>query len=116
MHTLTKLAGAIAGTAAAAILAASPASADAETLEEVAYVMALDDEGIAYSSEDAALAVGYSTCDALDKGATFPMLIRNGVLGSHGYYSAGDVGYITGAAIGAFCPEYEALITGTTRA
>ena len=91
--------------AAGALAGATASRADAETLEEVAYIMALDAEGITYSTEDAALNVGYTTCTSLDAGATVPMVIRAGVKGSGGYYSADDVAYITGAAIAAFCPD-----------
>lgn len=110
MHTFTKLAGAIASTAAAAILVAGPAAADADTINERIYIDVLDDEGIYYSSEDAALNYGYVVCKALDNGATFPMIVRSGV--QQGVYSAYQVGYITGAAIGAFCPEHADAITG----
>lgn len=106
MHTLTKLAGAIAGGIATAIIAAAPAGADAETLDEIAYITVLDEQGIYYSSEDAAIALGYGTCSALDAGATVPMVIMAGIDGADGFYSDYEVGYITGAAIAAFCPEY----------
>lgn len=114
MHTLTKLAGAIAGAAAASIIAAGPASADAETLDELAYIMALDEEGIAYSTEDNAIALGYGTCNALDAGASVEMVVLAGIDGADGYFSDYEVGYITGAAIAAFCPEYldEAGVAG----
>lgn len=113
MHTLTKLAGAIAGAAAASIIAAGPASADADTVNELAFIMALDDEGITYSTEDNALALGYATCEAFDAGAGLLQVVSAGVSGSEGYYSAGEVSYITGASIAAFCPEYEYKLGGT---
>lgn len=106
MHTLTKLAGAIAGGIATAVIAAGPAGADAETLDELAYVMALTEEGIYYSSEDAAIDLGYGTCSALDAGASIPMVVMAGIEGAEGFYSDYEVGFITGAAIAAFCPEY----------
>lgn len=107
MITLTsKIAAAVLIAGTAALTAAAPAGADAETLNEIAYIRALNAEGIPYSNEDAALTVGYGTCVALDAGATIDMVIDAGVDGADGFYSAYDVGYITGAALAAFCPEH----------
>lgn len=92
--------------AAGAMFGAGLAKADAETLDELAYIMALDEEGIYYSSEDAAIELGYGTCSALDNGASVDMVVLAGIDGADGFYSDYEVGYLTGAAIAAFCPEY----------
>ena len=112
MNLTTKIAGAIAGATAAAILAAGPANADAETVDEIAFISTLDSQGIYYSSEDAALTVGYAVCNALDAGASPTSIASTAVRSTGGFYTYYQAGYITGAAIGAFCPEYAPLVTG----
>lgn len=104
MHTITKFIAA--GVIAAAPLAAGVGAASADTIDEIAYIAALDDEGIYYSSADAAIELGYASCEALDSGATVTQVVNAGIDGAAGFYSDYEVGYITGAAIGAFCPEY----------
>jgi hypothetical protein len=108
MRTITKLIAAAAITAAplVAITSAAGAYADADTINERAFVEVLSQHGISYSSEDAALAVGYATCNALDAGATPRMIVREGVRAAAGFYTRSQVEYITGAAVAAFCPEY----------
>lgn len=104
--------GVIAAAVALALSGATAAKADAQTLEELAFISVLDDEGIYYSSEDAALTVGYGICDAFDSGASFWQVVAAGVSATEGGYSAGDVGFITGVSVGAFCPEYAYIIEG----
>lgn len=100
------------GIGLAGVATAPVAAADADTADEVAYIRALDHEGIYYSSEDAAIATGYSICRAFAAGATFERVIITGVSAAGGTYDAGEVGYITGVAVGAFCPQYAYVITG----
>lgn len=109
--TITKLAIAGTAAAAAAVIAASPAHADAETVEELAYIATLDSEHIYYSSEDAAIGLGRAICQGLDAGMSPTAIVATGLEATHGLYSPYEIGYITGASVGAFCPEYASLIT-----
>lgn len=87
-------------------LTAPEARAD---VDSDAYVMALDAQGITYSSEANAIAAGRSLCTILDDGATIAattsMVQRNSGLDRF------NSGYVVGAAIAAFCPYI--LTTGT---
>lgn len=84
------------------------AQADADP-NEWAYIAALDSEGIYYSSEAAAIDAGESVCEGLDAGLSLRAI---GAVAMNAGYSASDAGYILGAAVGAFCPEYSYLIEG----
>lgn len=81
----------------AAVGLSVPAKADAG-----GYIMALDAQGITYSSELAAVQAGRSLCDAMDAGATFNtaalIVMRNSSLDGF------NAGFVVGAAIGALCP------------
>lgn len=69
-----------------------------------AFVMALDAEGITYSTEADVIKAGYAICDYMDTGATAydatVMVHNNSQLDLH------DSGYVVGAATAAFCPEH----------
>lgn len=112
MNTITKFAGAVAVAGAAALATVAPAHADADTVNELAYISTLDEQGIYYSSEDAAINVGYAVCNGLDAGMPVTSVINTGLRATRGMYSPYEVGFITGAAIAAFCPEYLPAATG----
>lgn len=84
----------------------TPAPADDTAGPEWAYIATLDIGTIYYSSEEAAIETGRQICDTLDEGAD---LIDIAVAAA-GSYSIEDAGYITGAAISAFCPWHSELI------
>lgn len=72
MHTLTKLAGAIAGAAAAAVLAAGPAGASPAS-DDANYLALITSppEGmqpLSFDSADVAVIEGRAVCDMLDDG------------------------------------------------
>jgi hypothetical protein len=99
-------------TACTRVLSAAPASADAESKDEVAYVTVLDARGIHYSSEDAAIAARHAICEAWPAGASFYALVRTFSKASG--YSMIQSATIVGAVTAAFCPEYRSVIpTGT---
>ena len=81
------------------IVTAVGSSADAK------YIDRLDEGGIAYSSEAAAIKTGESICDSLDAGYSVDSVSRI-LLGSGSGYGPFDVGYIVGASVYAYCPEY----------
>jgi hypothetical protein len=81
---------------------AAPSIGDLPLDEEAVYIQVLDDEGIYYSSEDAAIKAGWAVCDFLEAGGSF--LDAADIAMSDGGYSPYDAGYIVGAAEGALCP------------
>jgi hypothetical protein len=91
-------------------VAALPGGASSPTTQssrwgelEQAYLDNLDDGGIEYSTEAAAVNVGYGICDALDEGYD---VYDVGAIAMEAGYSAGDAGWIIGSAVAAFCPRY----------
>lgn len=78
---------------------------------ERAFIATLDGEGIYYATPAAAIEVGHLICDQLDAGYS-PVTISH-VLGSvetDASYTSGQLGFLIGASIGAFCQEYEYLV------
>lgn len=74
----------------------------AETNEDVYYALISDRfPGVSRST---AVDLGKSICDALDAGAS---IIDVGEVAVSNGFSYSDAGYIVGASIGAFCPQYE---------
>ncbi len=73
-------------------------------IPETAYLLTLDDGGIYYITDEAALELGYAVCDFLDSGgSTLEAAIT---IEDSTDYTPYESGYITGVAIGSFCPEY----------
>lgn len=66
--------------------------------------------GVKYGEDkvEAARELAVSACEALDQGATIEQLMAVVALGMKGNEEAG--GYIVGAGISAFCPEYSSLV------
>lgn len=83
--------------------------AQATPAEDYAYIRTLDQFGIYYSSEPAAIAAGESVCDALDAGLTVDEI--GGIAVNEGV-GARDAYIIIGAAIGSYCDEHSHLIEG----
>ena len=85
----------------AALLFAAPAAADQT---DDAFVGALEERGIVFPSDDAAVAMARTVCDKLDAGQTPAgltlSLARNTVL------SARDAGYFIGASVAFYCPQH----------
>lgn len=70
--------------------------------EEDLYIQVLDEEGIYYSSEDAAVQAGRAICEYLRAGGS--LVDAATIAMTDGGYSAYDAGYIVGAASSALCP------------
>jgi hypothetical protein len=75
----------------------------ATPIQDSAYLSTLDQYGVYYSSESAAVTVGYSVCNAFDDGASFGLVQRTAVRAG---MTDVDAAYTIGAAIGAYCPEH----------
>lgn len=73
-------------------------------IPETAYLLTLDEGGIYYVTDEAALALGRTVCDFLDAGASSTEAAAT--IDESSDYTAYESGYITGAAIGSFCPEH----------
>ncbi|AWN04978.1 hypothetical protein I5H21_gp054 [Mycobacterium phage Byougenkin] len=82
-------------------LAAPEAHAD---INSDAFVMALDSEGIPYTSKNDAIKAGKAVCTILDTGLS--MYEASIVVHENTDLSMYDSGYVVGAATAAFCPEH----------
>ncbi|QGJ95024.1 hypothetical protein SEA_REDWATTLEHOG_163 [Gordonia phage RedWattleHog] len=81
---------------------------DSEWVADRAYIAALDQQGIDYPTEQDAIDLGHSICEALDSGNSPQELIRVGVDASG--MDSQDVAFMVGAAIGSICPRHDDLI------
>lgn len=94
---------------AALIIGASiglSARANAAPIDDL-YVETLDHFAVPYRDEHAAIELGHAICDSLDQGLTIAAVLDTA--GSAGWNYV-DAGHVTGAAIGAYCPEYGYLV------
>lgn len=86
---------------------APKAAAEPQTINEVVFIMTLDQGGIGFVSEDAAIAEGKNICRLFDQGRSVTVIgltiARNSGL------SLEKSGYFMGASVAAFCPRYEYL-------
>lgn len=82
-------------------------------LEDVAYISVLDDHGVYYSSEQAAIDTAHAICDAFDAGASFRQVLHAAVLaGMRQTDAASEIG----AAIGIYCSEHADVLRPTVLA
>jgi len=79
------------------------APADAGPIHDYAYIVTLDEYGIHYSSEPAAIAAGLAVCDQLDRAISLTTVMRGFIKAG---YSRDDAEIIVGAAMGAYCPRH----------
>jgi Protein of unknown function (DUF732) len=86
---------------ATALLFAAPASADQN---DDVFVGALQRHGITFSDRNAAIAAGHNMCAGLDKRQTPRSLVLNVVEATD--LSAKDAGYLLGASVAYYCPQY----------
>lgn len=86
----------------------TPPAATGSTADQ-AYLMTLDQSGVTYGDPAVAEKVGRLICQVLAQTGDITMPLRAGA--SSGYTSS-QLGAITGAAIGAYCPEESYLIPG----
>lgn len=91
--------------------AAQPVPATATTpvtpsvnVADAAYLLTLDRLGVRYSTGAAAINVGHLVCSAIDEGHT-AMDVGFTIVAS-GNYDTSDAGHIVGAAVSAYCPQY----------
>ena len=109
IRTIARSAAIIGASAAAtyafALTGATDAKAEPANTDEVAYLMTLDEFAVPYADDDAAIAVGYSICDAFRQGVPIKRIIQVGVVATNGVYDTDDVSHIAGAAAGALCPD-----------
>ena len=106
-----KIAASAALAIGAAISTAIPAQADVMT---DAYLMVLDEQGITFPSDGVAIAAGFEVCDHLDMGLT-ALETATEVYNQSGL-NPYDSGFLVGAAISAFCPEYNYMIPSSATA
>jgi hypothetical protein len=88
---------------AAALLAASPAYADAN---DDAFIASLANNGITVSDRGSATAMAQSVCDGFDHHQK-PSLVAMKLMKQSGL-SLKQSSYFVGVAISAYCPEYSA--------
>ncbi|MGW5572253.1 DUF732 domain-containing protein [Nocardia thailandica] len=81
----------------------TPKSASDSRIAEAAFFLALDSEGIYYSSRQAALDLASAVCEERRAGTSEVELAT--ALAEKGY-SIADAAYLVGAAESQFCPEY----------
>ncbi|TQC40077.1 DUF732 domain-containing protein [Rhodococcus sp. WS4] len=80
------------------------ASATSYLTPEEAYLTALDEEGIPYSSAYYAVAAAYAVCGDFESGYHFYEIGLDGLLNSS--FSAYEFGYIIGSAVSVYCPQF----------
>ena len=77
--------------------------AHANPFQDYGFLSTLDEYGVYYSSDSAAIAAGLSVCSQMDRGTSFTDVVR-------GFMRTGwerqDAATLTAAAIGAYCPTY----------
>lgn len=90
-----------------------PAPATNSAIEDV-YLSVLHEEGIDQVSDKRLLVIGHAVCTTLDNELEPDVFFLLGIS-----YGAGeelgnndDGAYLTGVAVGAFCPQYSHLIEG----
>jgi hypothetical protein len=88
----------------AALYFSAPAHADAV---DSVYLDTLDHFGVPYVSEQTAIDGGYAVCSAFDDGLSLIRVVRIAVESG---FTVDQASYLAGAAIGAYCPEYEHLV------
>ena len=74
-------------------------SADARFLDR------LKEANIAISTEEKAIAGGHSVCDSLDAGYTVDQ-VNDHLLANVTNATAYEIGYVVGAGVSPYCPEY----------
>ena len=90
------------GAIACALSLAATATANALTLQEEAYLLALHSEGIVSSAGDVGLlAAGHRVCALRHQGLSNPQLVAAVLRANH--LSEYDAGFVVGAATPQFC-------------
>lgn len=83
----------------------------ADPLEDGAYISVLDDHGVYYSSEQAAINTAHAICDAFDAGVSFRQVLHAAIrAGMRQTDAANEIG----AAIGIYCGEHADVLRPPT--
>lgn len=109
-NKIRRLAAAAAlGAAAAAIWVAPEAKAD----DVQTYLEVLEERGIyAKSGEGTLVMAGQMVCNGIENGYTPMQMAEKVYYATDSSITAGDAGYIVGAAVAGLCPEYLYLMEG----
>jgi hypothetical protein len=83
----------------------------ADTIQDRAYIATLDEFGVYYSSERAAIDTAYSMCAAFDAGLSFNRVLNAAVAGG---FTVNTAASEIGAAIGIYCSEHANLLQPRT--
>lgn len=88
----------------AAAASVDPAAVAADpAVHDAAFLMALDQKGIPYTTPQAAEAAGHAICGAYQSGAT-TLDIAGGMAGTH--YTDAQKGSLIGISAAAYCPQF----------
>jgi hypothetical protein len=93
--------------AAAALLAAAPASADQV---DDAFIAALLNQGLPVPDNNAAIQEGRTMCALLDQGTTRPLLVMRLLRDTN--LTARQAGFFLGISASAYCPQYRTTASG----
>lgn len=77
--------------------------ARADTMDDI-YILTLDQEGITYTTPEQAIRLGHLACDSFDAGAG--LMATAGAVLDASELMIPDAAFLTGVAVGAYCPEY----------
>ena len=105
MRLAAKLASPAAIMFCAAVVAAPTAHADADS----AYLDALSKHGITWSSDATVIKIGHAVCTDWAAGNSFQQTVSD-VRNAEPHLSDENVGYLIGAATGAYCPQFESRL------
>lgn len=87
----------------ALIVAAAP-TARADTIDDMAFLQVIDEQGIGYTSATAVIAAGHEVCADLAQGYSVGDVIRHIFIVTP--LSLDNAAFFTGAATGAYCPRF----------
>jgi hypothetical protein len=82
--------------------------ANADPIDDYAYISTLDYYGVDYSTRAAVIDAGHAVCSGLDRGLTPIGVVRIAVQAG---WNQSDAAHMVGAAIGSYCDEFSYLIS-----
>ncbi|MBJ8343393.1 DUF732 domain-containing protein [Antrihabitans sp. YC2-6] len=98
---------AIAAIAGATVLGAA-GMAFASTSDDDTYLNALAQEGISFPTDAKAIALADHICTSFDNGASFNEVVAEGR--DESTLTDYEIGYVIGASIYVYCPQFESVI------
>lgn len=99
--------GSVAGVSTSVTHAPTQPSIDYHTRAFLAAVHRGTDLVPVYGTDKQVVRLGHTVCQALDRGATFSLLLNDALKSGLSPY---DGGFVIGASVAAFCPQYKYLI------